>query len=176
MRCILHYEVKIPQGLGRSFWKLQRARGTVIEDPSFCFHSCSCRVLLETSKWTKSYREWNSKVWTSNFKLNTSLRTLFASCRYTQWKSVNDVFVNRMRQIWEEAPKKLKWMCATSIFFIPKSVPHDLLQEGFNIKEISLILAVSESGLLEDKAIRIEQVRVHWQFRLTLTWKLKKFL
>ena len=63
-----------------------------------------------------------------------------------------------MRQIWEEAPKKLKGTCATPIFFIPKSVLHDLLQEGFNIKEISLILAVSESGLLEDEAIRIEQV------------------
>ena len=44
-----------------------------------------------------------------------------------------------------EAPKKLEGTCGAPIFFIPQSVLGDLLQEGFTIKEISSILAVSES-------------------------------
>ena len=44
-----------------------------------------------------------------------------------------------------EAPKKLEGTCGAPIFFIPQSVLGDLLQEGFTIKEISWILAVSES-------------------------------
>ena len=44
-----------------------------------------------------------------------------------------------------EAPKKLEGTCGTPIFFIPKFVLGDFLQEGFTIKEMSTILAVSES-------------------------------
>ena len=44
-----------------------------------------------------------------------------------------------------EAPKKLEGTCGAPIFFIPQSALGDLLQEGFTIKEISSILAVSES-------------------------------
>ena len=36
-----------------------------------------------------------------------------------------------------EAPKKLEGTCGAPIFFIPKSVLGDLLQEGFTIKKIS---------------------------------------
>lgn len=46
-----------------------------------------------------------------------------------------------------EAPKKLEGTCGAPIFFIPKPVIGNLLQEGFTIKEISSILAVSESTI-----------------------------
>lgn len=46
-----------------------------------------------------------------------------------------------------EAPKKIEGTCGAPIFFIPKSVQGNLLQEGFTIKEISTILAVSESTI-----------------------------
>lgn len=46
-----------------------------------------------------------------------------------------------------EAPKKPEGTCGAPIFFIPKPVIGNLLQEGFTIKEISSILAVSESAI-----------------------------
>ena len=46
-----------------------------------------------------------------------------------------------------EAPKKPEGTCGAPIFFIPKPVIGNLLQEGFTIKEISSILAVSESTI-----------------------------
>ena len=48
-----------------------------------------------------------------------------------------------------EAPKKIEGTCGAPIFFIPKSVLGNLLEEGFTIKEISTILAVSESTIYQ---------------------------
>ena len=49
----------------------------------------------------------------------------------------------------EEAPRKGKetFCCGAPIFFIPKYVLDNLLDEGFKIKAISTILAVSESTI-----------------------------
>ena len=49
----------------------------------------------------------------------------------------------------EEAPRKGKetFCCGAPIFFIPKYVLDNLLDEGFKIKKISTILAVSESTI-----------------------------
>ena len=40
----------------RAFLKIHNTIGTDIGNPPFCFRSCSYRVLLETSKWTQSWR------------------------------------------------------------------------------------------------------------------------
>ena len=53
-----------------------------------------------------------------------------------------------------EAPKKFEGTCGTPIFFIPKFILGNLLHEGFTIREISTILAVSEFNLPKDEAIR----------------------
>ena len=46
-----------------------------------------------------------------------------------------------------EAPKKIGGTCGAPILSIPKSVLGNLLREGFTIKEISTILAVSASPI-----------------------------
>ena len=53
-----------------------------------------------------------------------------------------------------EAPKKFEGTCGGPIFFIPKFALGNLLHEGFTIREISTMLAVSEYNLPEDEAIR----------------------
>lgn len=52
-----------------------------------------------------------------------------------------------MAKLGGEVPKKREGTCGTPIFFIAKPVLSNILLEGFPIKEIYLVLAISEGTI-----------------------------
>ena len=92
----------------------------------------------------------SQRVWVRNFKLNTLLRTLWASCRsrnanvkhkFPQWydhvsanRLMRQTIVN-MAKLGGEVPKKREGTCGTPIFFIAKPVLSNILLEGFPIRK-----------------------------------------
>ena len=90
--------------------------------------------------------------------------------------SRSDMMVLRIEcaKLGKEAPKECKEVWGAPIFLIPNYVLDNLLEEGFTIKWISTILAVSESTIY----CRMSQYGLSYSLLIFQTkssmWKLKK--
>ena len=186
MRCILHYEVMIPRGLGRSFWKFHNAMGADIEDPPvhyFLFLSCtnvfSWRQrngdsLKETETWRSDWEISNWTHYSGHCLQVVGARNGNVRHKFLQWY---DVFANRMHQIWGTSTEETRGNMWCPYFLYSTVFARWFTTSGIKeFRECGLLISeftnIRECGLLEDEAIWIEQVRVHWHFQ-TKTLSLK---